>query len=291
MYGTGYVDDDRAESVILKCLDEGINFFDTADAYHSGLSEQVVGRALKGRRSEAVIATKGFAPMGPGVNDRGLSRKHLIDAVDASLTRLGTDYIDLYQVHGWDPDTPLEETLWTLDNLVRQGKIRYLGCSNFAAWQLIKALWVSDKNGLLRFESVQPPYNFSRRDQEEELFPLCEDQQVAVLPFQVLMGGILTGRYDGDREPPANSHMAALHAQGAKRRYWDTGRFDMAQRVKAIADELGHQPTQVVIAWALSRPAITSVIVGASRPEQVVSNAYATDIRLDRSVLEQLDAL
>ena len=291
MYGTGYVDDDRAESVILKCLDEGINFFDTADVYHSGLSEQVVGKALKGRRSEAVIATKGFAPMGPGVNDRGLSRKHLIDAVDASLTRLGTDYIDLYQVHGWDPDTPLEETLWTLDNLVRQGKIRYLGCSNFAAWQLIKALWVSDKRGLLRFESVQPPYNFGRRDQEAELFPLCEDQQVAVLPFQVLMGGILTGRYDADREPPADSHMASLHAEGAKQRYWDRDRFDMARRVTAIADELGHEPTQVVIAWALSRPAITSVIVGASRPEQVASNAAAADITLDQTVLAQLDRL
>ena len=291
MYGAGYVDDDRARSVIHKCLDEGINFFDTADVYHSGLSEQVVGRALKGRRSEAVVATKGYAPMGPGVNDRGLSRKHLNEAVDASLTRLGTDYIDLYQVHGWDPGTPLEETLWTLDNLVRQGKIRYLGCSNFAAWQLCKALWVSDKNGLLRFESVQPPYNFSRRDQEDELFPLCEDQQVAVLPFQVLMGGILTGAYVLDREPPPDSHMASLHAEGAKRQYWDRDRFDMARRVKAIADETGCEPTQMVLAWALSKPAITSVIVGASRPEQVVSNAAAADIALDQTVLDRLDAL
>ena len=155
MFGAGYVDDERAFSVINTAYEQGINFIDTADAYHDGLSEHVVGKAVKGRRDDFVIGSKGFIATGPGVNDVGLSRKHLINAVEGSLRRLDTDYIDLYQVHYWDTNTPLEETLQTLDDLVRAGKIRYLGCSNFAAWQLCRALWVSDKNGFGRFESVQ----------------------------------------------------------------------------------------------------------------------------------------
>ena len=291
MYGSGYVDDDRAISVIHAALDQGVNFIDTADAYNDGLSEQVVGRAIAGRRSEAVIATKGFVPTGSGVNDRGLSRKHLVEAVDASLRRLGTDYVDLYQVHFWDPETPLEETMRTLDDMVRQGKIRYIGCSNFAAWQLCKALWISDRLGLERFESVQPRYNFSRREIEQELFPLCLDQQVAVIPFQVLMGGVLAGTYDRDRPPPADAHMSHRHAESAKDAHWNERTFDMADRLKALADELGYQPTQVVIAWVLSKPAVTSPIVGASRPEQIATNAEALDIDLPQEVLDQLDSL
>ncbi|MCI0841057.1 MAG: aldo/keto reductase, partial [Chloroflexi bacterium] len=182
MFGADYVDDARAISVVHAALDNGVNFIDTADAYNDGRSEEVVGKAVKGRRSDYVVATKGFVATGPGENDRGLSRKHLMDAVEDSLRRLGTDYIDLYQLHYWDPDTPLEETLGTLDDLVHQGKIRYIGCSNFAAWQLCRALWVSDKNGFARIESLQPEYNFGKRDIEAELFPLCEDQGVGVIP-------------------------------------------------------------------------------------------------------------
>jgi aryl-alcohol dehydrogenase-like predicted oxidoreductase len=291
MFGAGYVDDQRAFSVVNEAREQGINFIDTADAYHSGLSEHVVGKALKGRRQDFAVATKGFMPTAEGVNDRGLSRGHLIDAVDGSLHRLNTDYIDLYQVHYFDPETPLEETLGTLDDLVHQGKLRYLGCSNFAAWQLARALWVSDKRGFERFESVQPEYNFGRREIEGELFPLCLDQGVAVIPYQVLMGGILTGAYDRNRDAPEDSHMASRHAQRAKDNYWTDATFDRLERIKAVSAEVGCEPTQLVLAWTLARPAVTSVIVGASRPEQVVKNAESVAIELAPDVLERLDTL
>lgn len=291
MFGAGYVDDRRATGVIDRAYECGINFIDTADAYHDGLSERVVGRAVKGRRHDFVIGTKGFIPTGPGVNDRGLSRKHLVAAVEASLRRLDSDYVDLYQVHYWDPDTPLEETLGTLDEMVRQGKIRYLGCSNFAAWQLGKALWASDRLRLERFESVQPEYNFGRREIERELFPLCLDQQVSVIPYQLLMGGVLTGRYRQESGPSVDSHMASRHAQRAKETYWTGESFEKAERLREMAGETGYEPAQFVIAWALSRPAVTSVIVGASRPEQVTRNAEASTIKLSADLLERLDAL
>ena len=291
MYGAGYVDDKRALSVINEAHEQGINFIDSADAYHSGLSEHVVGKAVKGRRHEFVVATKGFVPTGPGVNERGLSRKHILDAVEGSLHRLDTDYIDLYYVHYWDPETPIEETLTTLDNLIRQGKIRYIGCSNFAAWQLCRALWVSDKLGLERFNAVQPEYNFSRRETEQELFPLCQDQQVAVMPYQLLMGGVLTGAYDRKVEAPSDSHMASRHAGRAKTTYWNDVNFDKTDKLKAIGKELGYEPTQLVMAWALSNPVITSVIVGSSRPEQIVKNAAAVEIELPLEIVEQLDSL
>ena len=291
MFGAGYVDDRRAIGVIDRAYEGGINFIDTADAYHDGLSESVVGRAVKGRRHDFVIGTKGFIPTGPGVNDRGLSRKHLVEAVEASLRRLDTDYVDLYQVHYWDPETPLEETLGTLDGMVRQGKIRYLGCSNFAAWQLAKALWTSDRLCLERFESVQPEYNFSRREIERELFPLCIEERVSVIPYQLLMGGVLTGRYRQDKGPSTDSHMASRHAQRAKDTYWNERTFAMVESLRSTAAELEVSVPQLLIAWTLSRPQITSVIVGASRPEQVQSNAEATSIDLPAEVVSQLDAL
>ncbi len=291
MFGAGYVDDARAISVVDAAHEHGVNFIDTDDAYNSGLSEQVVGKAVKGRRHDFVVATKGFIATGSGPNDVGLSRSHLIDAVEGSLRRLHTDYIDLYQVHYFDPDTPLEETLRTLDDLVRQGKIRYLGCSNFAAWQLCKALWVSDARGFERFESVQPEYNFAKRDIERELFPLCEGQQVGVMPYQILMGGVLTGRYDPKGEAPPDSHMASRHAQRARNAYWNEGAFAMVEKLKALAAKVGCEVTQLVIAWALSRPVIAAPIVGASRAEQVARNAEAVDIALPPEILQELDAL
>lgn len=291
MFGAGYVDDARALSVVNEAREQGINFIDTADAYHSGLSEHVVGKAVEGRRHDFVIGTKGFVATGTGVNQKGLSRKHLVEAVEGSLHRLGTDYIDLYQVHFWDPETPLEETLRTLNDFVRQGKIRYIGCSNFAAWQLCRALWLSDKHDLERFESVQPEYNFSRREIERELFPLCQDQQIGVIPYQLLMGGVLTGAYDRNGQAPEDSHMASRHAQRAKTTHWNDATFDAVERLKAVAAELGHEPAQLVVAWALARPVVTSVIVGSSRPEQVVKNAAAVNIKLSADTVQQLDSL
>ncbi|MCH8062595.1 MAG: aldo/keto reductase [Chloroflexi bacterium] len=291
MFGADYVDDERAFSVVDSARESGVNFIDTADAYNDGRSEEVLGKALKGRRHEFVLASKGFVATGAGVNDVGLSRKHLIEAVEASLRRLDTDYIDLYQVHYWDPGTPIEETIRTLDNLVGQGKIRYLGCSNFAAWQLCKALWCSDKLGMERFESVQPEYNFGKRDIESELLPLCEDQGVAVIPFQVLMGGLLTGAYDRAAGPPRDSHMASRHAERAKNTYWTDENFKRVEVLNSIAGELGCETTQLVIAWTLSRQAITSVIVGASRPGQVAKNSEAAGISLPDEVVERLEQL
>ena len=291
MFGAGYVDDARAVSVIDAALDAGINFVDTADAYNAGHSEVVVGKAIRERRDDFVVATKGFIATGDGPNDVGLSRKHLISAVDASLRRLDTDYIDLYQVHYYDPDTPLEETLRTLDDLVRAGKIRYIGCSNFAAWQLMKALWVSDKHGLERFQSVQPEYNLGKRDIEGELFDACEDQNVGIIPYQIFMGGVLTGRYDRSAPPPDDSHMASRHAQRAMGTYWTERTFDMVESLKAVADELDVSVPQLMIAWALSRPQITSVIVGASRPQQAYANAEAASIELPNELVARIDAL
>ncbi len=291
MFGAGYVDDARAISVVHRAQELGINFIDTADAYNSGLSEHVVGKAVRGRRHDFVVGTKGFIATGDGVNSGGLSRKHLMGAVEASLRRLDTDYIDLYQVHFWDPHTPLEETLRTLNDMVRQGKVRHIGCSNFAAWQLCRALWVSDKLGLERFESVQPAYNFDRRDIEAELFPLCEDQGVGVIPYQVLMGGVLTGSYDRRAGPPEDSHMSSRHAERARDNYWRDENFDRAERLKTLAAELGWEPTQLILAWVLSKPAVASVIVGASRPEQVEKNAAAADIDLPADVAKALEQL
>ena len=291
MFGADYVDDARAISVVHAALDNGVNFIDTADAYNDGRSEEIVGKAVRGRRSDYVVATKGFVATGPGENDRGLSRKHLMDAGDASLRRLGTDYIDLYQLHYWDPDTPLEETLGTLDDLVHQGKIRYIGCSNFAAWQLCRALWVSDKNGFARIESLQPEYNFGKRDIEAELFPLCEDQGVGVIPYQVLMGGLLTGAYDRAVEPGSDTHMASRHAARARNTYWTDENFDRVERMRSIAADLGCELPQLVVAWVLSKPVVTSVIVGSSRPEQVAKNALAVGIKPADDVLQILDSL
>ena len=291
MFGAGYVDDERAMTVVDAALDAGVNFIDTADAYNSGHSEVVVGRAVRMRRHRFVVATKGFIATGDGPNDIGLSRKHLIDAINGSLRRLSTDYIDLYQVHYFDPDTPLEETLGTLDDMVRAGKIRYIGCSNFAAWQLTKALWVSDRRGLERFESVQPEYNLGKRDIEGEMFAACDDQGVGIIPYQVFMGGVLTGRYDPSSGPPDDSHMASRHAQRAKDTYWNERTFEMVETLKTTATELEVSVPQLLIAWTLSRPQITSVIVGASRPEQVKGNAAATAIDLPAEVVSQLDAL
>ena len=291
MFGADYVDDDRAISVVHAALDNGINFVDTADAYYGGRSEEVVGKAIKGNRSDYVVATKGFIATGPGENDKGLSRKHLMDAVEGSLQRLDTDYIDLYQIHYWDPVTPLDETLGTLDDLVHQGKIRYLGCSNLAAWQLCRALWVSDKNGFQRFESVQPEYNFGKRDIEAELFPLCQDQGIGVIPYQILMGGVLTGIYDRSSDPGSDTHMASRHAARAKNIYWTDENFDRVDRMKSIASDLGCDVPQLVIAWVLSNPVITSVIVGSSRPEQVVKNGQAVQVKLPAEVRQILDAL
>ena len=286
-----YVDQQGCTKVVDACLEQGINFIDTADTYNEGLSEQLLGKAMKGRRQEVIMATKVFVPVGPGVNDKGASRKHILDGVEASLRRLGTDYIDLYQIHFWDPETSIEETLRTLDDLVSQGKVRYIGCTNYAAWQVSRALWVSDKLGLERYASVQVPYSLGDRAIKAELLPLCADQRMGIISYQALMGGLLTGTYERNKEPGPGTHLASAMGQSARKRYWNDASFDLADKVQGLAAEVGRTPAHLALAWALAKPLITSVIVGASRPEQVIQNASALEIALTLEQLETLDRL
>ncbi len=291
MFGASYVTDIEAELVIKESYEQGINFIDTADFYNEGRSEKIIGNAIKTQRNNFVIATKGFMPTNEDINSKGLSRKHIITAVEKSLKRLSTDYIDLYQLHYWDPECPIDETINTLNNMVHQGKIRYLGCSNFAAWQLCKSLWVSDKNNYERFESVQPEYNFLQKDIEKELMPLCIDQNISIIPYQILMGGLLTGKYSKNSKPTDNSHLASVHAQRAKNKYWNDNSFNMINKLKSIQKKTGYNSIELTIAWALSRPAVSSVIVGASKKTQILSNSKATGITLDKQILDQLNSL
>lgn len=274
MFG-GYMDEAAAVRVMDAGREKGINFVDTSDSYSRGASETMVGVGIRSARSHWIVGTKVFSPMGEGPNDRGASRKHIMDGVEASLRRLGTDYIDLYQIHYWDPETPLEETMRTLDDLVSQGKVRYVGCSNYSGWQLMKALSVSERNGFIRYESVQPAYNLLNRAIEAELLPTCADQGVGVTPYQVLMGGMLTGKYTKGEAPPPGTRFAS-RPQVMERMYTD--------RVAGLAGRLGdlskrYERTQaeLLLGWALANPTITSVIVGCSKPEQVAENVCAVD--------------
>ncbi|MBI2935812.1 MAG: aldo/keto reductase [Chloroflexi bacterium] len=288
MFGD-YVDEAASLKVLDAAVEHGINFLDTSDSYARGASETIIGKGIKGRRQQVIVATKVVTAMGPGVNDRGASRKHIMDGVEASLRRLDTDYIDLYQIHQWDPDTPLEESLRALDDLVHQGKVLYIGCSNFAAWQLTKALWISDKLNLHRFESVQPPYNLVNRGIERELFPLCADQEIAILPYLVLMGGLFSGRYVAGATPPAGSRMAAR--QWMRDRVFTPENIDLVERIKGLAQQSGRSPTDFVLGWALAKPLLTSIIVGASRPEQVVQNVAVLEKPLSPEQVEACDKL
>ena len=289
MFGAEYVDDSRALSVMNTAAEQGINFIDTADMYNDGRSEEVVGRGVRGRRQEFVIATMWYSRMGLGPNDQGSSRKHLRAAVEASLRRLDTDYIDLYLLHFWDPDTPLEESLQALDEMVTEGKIRYLGCCNFSGWQLSEAVWIARDRGIAQFVVIQPEYNFARRDIEKDIFPLAERYGIGVTPYQLLMGGMLTGSYTLGKEPPADSHMATRHAGAARQKYWSEACFKLVAEVKELAESCGLTPVQIALAWAASRSPVSSVIVGASRPSQLIQNAEAAAIILPGEVLEELD--
>jgi len=275
-----------AETIINQALDVGINFIDTANTYAAGLSEEFIGRALKGKRHRAVIATKVSTRVGEGPNLAGNSRKHIIDEVDKSLRRLGTDYIDLYQIHWADPNTPIEETLRTLDDLVQQGKVRYFGCSNFQAWQVCEGVWTSKVLGITSFVSVQPKYNMLDRAIEAELLPFCEEYEVGILPYFPLANGFLTGKYRRGRPPPEGTRLAA-NARGLL-----TGEsFDVLERLVGFAGDRGHTILELAFAWLLARPQVSSVIAGATKVEQVVANSAATQWRLTGDDMAEIDAL
>jgi len=282
----------EAIDIIESALAAGVNFFDTADAYAEGRSEEIVGKALKGKRQSVVLATKVGHRTGPDVNDAGLSRKHIMQGIEDSLRRLGTDYIDLYYVHEPDYDTPIEETLRALDDLVHQGKVRYIACSNFYAWQLCKALWVSDLHGLVRFDCIQPPYNLLTRDIEYELLPLCASEGVGVCVFNPLAGGLLTGKHD-PHKPPAKGTRFALERLGSmyRERYWSATNFEAVASLKQIAEEHGRNLPQFALAWILSNEVITSAICGATSLKHLEQNLGAAEVKLTKEELAACDGV
>jgi len=283
------VSETEAINIIEKALSAGVNFLDTADVYAEGRSEEIVGKALKGKRHSVVLATKVASRTGPGANDIGLSRKHIMKGIEDSLRRLETDYIDLYYVHSPDYDTHIEETLRTLDDLVHQGKVRYIGCSNFRAWQLCKALWVSDLHNLARFDCIQPPYNLLTRDIEYELLPLCASEGVGVCVYNPLAAGLLTGKHDPNK-PPAEGTRFAL-AQGYYQRYWSDINFEAVASLGKIAREHSRSLPQFALAWILSNETITSAICGASSVKQLEENLGATEVRLSEEELAACDGV
>jgi len=262
------LDEETSRPFVKRALEHGINFFDTADMYSIGVSEEVTGRALKdfASRDKVILATKVFYPMGDDPNDRGLSRKHLFAAVDNSLRRLGTDYIDLYQIHRWDVDTPIEETLTALHDIVRSGKVRYIGASSMMSWQFAKALHVADRLGLTRFVSMQNHYNLVYREEEREMLPLCREEGIGVIPWSPLARGFLAGnrRSATDADTARGRTDTFGHAL-----YYAPEDFTVADRCADVARERGVKPAQIALAWVLSRPGVTAPIVGASKMHQL----------------------
>ncbi len=289
-YG-GATENETAKSCIERAYDLGINFFDTANVYARGKSEEVVGSSLKPyRRDSFVLATKVFFPMGDGPNDRGLSRKHIMEQAHLSLKRLGTDYIDLYQCHRYDENVPLEETLRALDDLVTQGKVLYVGVSEWSAKNIQDALDLADKWNFDRIVSNQPYYNAIGRDLEKEVLPLCEKEGIGQVVFSPLAQGILTGKYKPGQEVPSDSR-AADPSQNMflNRGKLDQGVLERVQKLEPIAQRLDLSLAQLALAWCLRKPILSSVIIGASRPAQVDDNAKASGVILDEETLREID--
>lgn len=282
----GGVDQTMATKMIDMAIDAGINFVDSADVYSNGESEQLLGVALRGRRQNIVIATKAHGRMGPGPNDRGTSRVHLMAAAEASLRRLGTDYIDLYQMHSWDASTPIDETLLGLDQLVRDGKVRYIGLSNYAAWQIAKAVGVSDLKGSTRYISAQMHYSLVNRDLEHDVIPACLDAGIGILPWSPLSGGFLSGKY--------RSGQADKGTRFGDRDMWfprfdrDLG-FRTLEPLERIAGEHGVSMAAVSLAWLRDRPGVSSVIIGARNLQQLEDNLKAHELVLDTSAVDELE--
>ncbi|GBD29633.1 L-glyceraldehyde 3-phosphate reductase [bacterium HR32] len=283
------VDAEGTERVVRAALDCGITFFDTADSYGQGRSEEYLGRALRGRRHEAVIATKVGWELGPGPNQRGASRARVLSGIETSLRKLGTDFVDLYQVHRWDPNTPLEETLEALADVVRQGKARYVGCSNFAAWQLVWSLWIADRRGWPAFVTVQPEYSLLNRAVERELLPACQAFGVGVIPYFPLAGGLLTGKYREQEPPPPGTRFAQLPHM--RERFATPRNFEVVRRLEGWARERERTLSELAVAWLLARPMVCTVIAGATSPEQVQANARAAEWELTPEEVEEVARL
>lgn len=281
------LNEEQSRPFIRRALELGINFFDTADVYSNGKSEEVVGRALRdfSTRDEIVIATKVHGAMGPGPNNAGLSRKHILSSIDASLKRLGTDYVDVYQIHRWDYATPIEETLEVLNDVVRMGKARYIGASSMHAWQFATALYTSDLHGWTRFVSMQPHYNLIYREEEREMLPLCLDQKIAVIPWSPLARGLLTGK----RVKNGDETMRAQTDAFGKLLYTRDDDFAIASRVTEVAEKRGLPNAQIALAWLLSRPGITAPIIGATKLNHLDDAKAALSIVLSDDEIRRLE--
>ena len=275
----------EADQLVHRSLDAGVNFFDTANVYSLGDSEQILGKALGRKRHEVILATKVRTRMGPGPNQVGLSRLSILQEVEASLTRLGTDYIDLYQIHNVDPDTPIEETLAALTDLVRAGKVRYIGCSNLAAWQLMQALGVSRQRGLEEFKTTQSYYSIVGRELEREMIPLSNDQHIGLLVWSPLAGGFLTGKFTRDGTSDAGARRASFEFPPIDKER----AYDIVDAMQPIAESHNASVAQIAIAWLLHQPAVTSVIIGAKRLDQLDDNLAAVDVTLSDDELGRLD--
>lgn len=283
----GAVQVEEAREQIAMCIDKGVNLIDTADIYSSGRSEEIVGAAMKGRRGEALLTTKVRFSTGDGANDVGLSRHHVINACEASLRRLGTDYIDLYQLHEWDGLTPLEETLEALDRLITAGKVRYIGASNFSAWHLMKALGVSERHGLPRLVSQQINYSLQAREAEYELVPVSVDQGIGILVWGPLAGGLLSGKYGRDRQAPEGSRHLTGWSEPPVRD--EEALYNIVDVLVDVADQRGVSAAQVALAYTLTRPGVTSLVIGARTSRQLADNLASADLGLEDHELSRLD--
>ena len=295
----GYQCDDETSFAIMDAAaNAGITFLDTADAYPLGAppgvfgrTEELIGRWVGARRDEFILATKCYFPTGPKPWDAGNSRKNIMRALDASLRRLGTDYVDLYQLHSWDTDTPIDETLQALDDVVRSGKVRYVGCSNFLAYQLARSIGRAEVLGTTSFISVQPRYNLLFRENERELFPLCAEEGIAVIPYNPLAGGFLSGKHRPGAPTEGGRFTLGSAAGRYQERYWNDRMFASIDDLRPIADGAGVSMATMAVQWVLANRVITSPIVGASRPDQLRDSVAAVEAPLDAAVKEQLDQL
>lgn len=279
-------DEATSKQIVDRFLDAGGNFIDTANVYGTGVSEEITGRAIKGRRDQVVLATKVAAPMGSNPNDMGTARKHVLASVDASLKRLGTDYIDLYQVHGYDPTTPLDETLIALNDCVRAGKVRYIGCSNYSAWHIAKATYLARELGTARFDCLQPQYSLVCRFIEREHVPLCREEGIGIIPWSPLAGGVLTGKVRRNEELPQGSRSSMNPAISDR---LSDRVFDVAEKVSEVAEKLDVTASQVALAWAARQPGVTSPIFGARTMEQLEDNLGAADLVFGDEIAKELD--
>jgi aryl-alcohol dehydrogenase-like predicted oxidoreductase len=282
------IDAEQTRRVVHKALDLGVSLFDTADIYGGGLSEEYLGKALGNRRADVVLATKFGMPM-PDAPPPGGSRRYIVRALEQSLRRLGTDFVDLYQMHAPDANTPIEETLRALDDLVSQGKVRYVGSSNFAGWQVVDADWTARSRGLERFVSAQNLYNLLDRRIERELVPACQRCEVGILPYFPLASGFLTGKYRPGQAPAEDTRLGAM--EGAAQRVLNAKNFAVLERIESFATQRGRTVLELAVGWLASQPAVASVISGATRPEQVEQNVAATDWRLTAEELAEVETL